>query len=62
LLRAKLAILLSLRKRSSYGVRKMPSHGSKTLVITKVSLKRKGDASLKKIAKRVKFFDVPMDI
>ena len=40
----------------------MPSHGSKTLVITKVSLKRKGDASLKKIAKRVKFFDVPMDI
>jgi hypothetical protein len=40
----------------SYGERKMPSCGSKALDITKVSLKRKGGASLKKIAKWVNFF------
>lgn len=34
----------------------MPSRGSKALDITKVSLKRKGGASLKKIAKWVNFF------
>ena len=34
----------------------MPSHGSKELDITKVSLKTKGGASLKKIVKWVNFF------